>query len=113
MGWCGRPMTWTDQVPTKVNDDEFPGLRKPVTASRTSLSPRTRRRVRITLTLDEWAILGALARKYRKPLGSWFQVAAHPFLEPMPRLMSTPGVVESLRKTVTPLLVWSDRTTLV
>ena len=49
--------------------------------------PRERRRVRITLNADEWAILGAVARKYRKPLGWVFQVAAHVFLEPMPRLM--------------------------
>jgi hypothetical protein len=51
---------------------------------------RARRGVRITLTLDEWAILGAVARKYRKPLGWVFQVAAHAFLEPTARRMNTP-----------------------
>ncbi len=60
--------------------------------------PRARRRVRITLNLDEWAVLGAVARKYRKPLGWVFQVAAHAFFEPMPRLMSTPKAISSEMK---------------
>jgi hypothetical protein len=68
---------------------------KPVTVSpmrtkRTGMAP-SRRRVRITLNADEWAILGTVARKYRKSLGWVLQVAAHVFLEPMPRLISTPG----------------------
>ena len=73
---------------------------RPVTAASSSVSlTRTnrsgvapsRRRVRITLNADEWAILDAVARKYRKPLGWVFQVAAHTFLEPMPRLVSNSG----------------------
>ena len=66
---------------------------KPITAVYSSVPPRrvARRRVRITLNVDEWAILGAVARKYRKPLGWVLQVAAHAFLEPMPRLIGTPG----------------------
>jgi hypothetical protein len=64
---------------------------KPVPVStmrtkRTGVAP-AQRRVRVTLNADEWAILGAVARKYRKPLGWVFQVATHAFLEPMPRLM--------------------------
>ncbi len=43
------------------------------------------------MNADEWAILGAVARKYRKSLGWVFQVAAaHAFLEPMSPVTSPP-----------------------